>query len=79
MKSLGSFWENQNCVVIFFRRWGCMLCRLYAKQLSEIVPILKNNDIEIVGIGCEELGGKDFLDGNFFAGGIIISYCLKQF
>lgn len=46
-----------------------MLCRLYAKQLSEIVPILKNNDIEIVGIGCEELGGQEFIDGKFFSGG----------
>lgn len=46
-----------------------MLCRLYAKELSQIVPILKKNDVDIVGIGLEELGGKEFLEGNYFAGG----------
>lgn len=30
---LKRFWEDQNVAIIFFRRWGCMLCRLWAKEV----------------------------------------------
>ena len=65
---LKSLWEEQNAAIIFFRRWGCMLCRLWAKELSEIAPVLKNNNIKLIGVGVEEIGSKDFVDGKFFDG-----------
>ncbi|OWR41450.1 prostamide/prostaglandin F synthase [Danaus plexippus plexippus] len=63
-----SFWKDQNVAIIFFRRWGCMFCRLWAKELGEIYPILKKNNIRLVGIGIEEAGSKEFVDGKYFNG-----------
>ncbi|XP_068624505.1 prostamide/prostaglandin F synthase-like [Battus philenor] len=65
---LKSFWQDQDAAVIFFRRWGCMFCRLWAKELSEIAPVLKKNNIRLVGVGVENAGSKEFLDGKFFDG-----------
>lgn len=65
---LKSFWEDQNVAIIFFRRWGCMLCRLWAKELTEISPILKKHNIKLVGVGVEEIGSKEFADGKYFDG-----------
>lgn len=45
------------------------MCRLYAKQLSEIYPRLQENNVNMIGVGCEELGGQEFLNGKFFSGG----------
>ncbi|XP_059045857.1 prostamide/prostaglandin F synthase-like [Achroia grisella] len=63
-----SFWQNQNVVIIFFRRWGCMLCRLWAKELGEIASVLENNNIKLIGIGVEEDGCKEFVERKFFDG-----------
>ncbi|CAH2098671.1 unnamed protein product [Euphydryas editha] len=63
-----SFWQDQNVAIFFFRRWGCMFCRLWAKELSEIAPVLKKNNIKLVGIGVEDAGSKEFVDGKFFDG-----------
>ncbi|XP_050358209.1 prostamide/prostaglandin F synthase-like [Nymphalis io] len=63
---LKTFWQDQNAAIIFFRRWGCLFCRLWAKELGEIAPILKKNNIKLVGVGVEEAGSKDFIDGKFF-------------
>ncbi|KAM3968725.1 prostamide/prostaglandin F synthase [Aphomia sociella] len=65
---LRSFWQNQNVAIIFFRRWGCMLCRLWAKELAEIAPVLERNNVKLVGIGVEEAGSKEFVEGKFFDG-----------
>ncbi|XP_072933852.1 prostamide/prostaglandin F synthase-like isoform X2 [Epargyreus clarus] len=65
---LRSFWQEQNVAIIFFRRWGCMFCRLWAKELGEIAPILKKNNIRLVGIGVENTGSREFIDGKFFDG-----------
>ncbi|XP_026484200.1 prostamide/prostaglandin F synthase-like isoform X2 [Vanessa tameamea] len=63
---LKTLWQDQNVAIIFFRRWGCLFCRLWAKELGEIAPILKKNNIKLVGIGVEEAGSKEFIDGKFF-------------
>ncbi|XP_026746236.1 prostamide/prostaglandin F synthase-like isoform X1 [Trichoplusia ni] len=65
---LKRFWEDQNVAIIFFRRWGCMLCRLWAKELSEITPVLNKHNIKLIGVGVEEAGSKEFVDGKFFDG-----------
>ncbi|XP_035450890.1 prostamide/prostaglandin F synthase isoform X2 [Spodoptera frugiperda] len=65
---LKTFWENQNVAIIFFRRWGCMLCRLWAKELSEIAPVLNKHNVKLIGIGVEEAGSKDFVNGKYFDG-----------
>ncbi|CAH2061823.1 unnamed protein product, partial [Iphiclides podalirius] len=65
---LKSIWQEQDAVVIFFRRWGCMLCRLWAKELSEIAPVLRKHNIRLVGVGVEGAGSKEFLESKFFDG-----------
>lgn len=65
---LRSFWQEQDAIIVFFRRWGCMFCRLWGKELSSISPILKSNNIKLIGIGVDEVGSKEFVDGKFFDG-----------
>ncbi|GBP93844.1 hypothetical protein EVAR_22413_1 [Eumeta japonica] len=65
---LKSLWSDKSAVVIFFRRWGCMFCRVWAKEVSEIAPILTRNNIKLIGVGVEEVGGKEFIEGKFFDG-----------
>ncbi|GBL76208.1 Prostamide/prostaglandin F synthase [Araneus ventricosus] len=72
MVTMKSLWENQDCVITFFRRFGCQFCRLAAKQLSEIKPKLDEHNVRLVGIGVEEIGVKEFIDGKFFAGDLFI-------
>lgn len=52
------------------------MCRLYAKELSELQPILKRHDIDMVGVGLEDFGAQEFLDGKFFDGGKFVLYIL---
>ncbi|XP_037970552.2 prostamide/prostaglandin F synthase [Plutella xylostella] len=65
---LKDVWKDQKTLVVFFRRWGCMLCRLWAKEISEISPVLKSNGVRIVGVGVEEAGHQEFINGKFFDG-----------
>ncbi|KAG6444132.1 hypothetical protein O3G_MSEX003205 [Manduca sexta] len=45
-----------------------MFCRLWAKELGDIKPVLDKHNIKLVGIGVEEAGSKDFVDGKYFDG-----------
>ncbi|XP_041985770.1 prostamide/prostaglandin F synthase-like isoform X2 [Aricia agestis] len=72
---IGSLWKNQNVVIIFFRRWGCVFCRLWAKELGEISHVLKEHNIKLIGIGVEEENSEDFIQGNFFDGDL---YCVED-
>ena len=38
-------------------------------EVSAIKPILDSNNVKLVGVGLEELGVQDFIDGKFFDGG----------
>lgn len=69
METLESLWKEKSCVIIFFRRWGCLFCRQWAKDLGQISNILNNNNIRLIGVGPEELGVEEFRDGKFFDGG----------
>lgn len=69
---LKSFWEKQTSVIIFFRRWGCMFCRMWAVEVSEIQPILKKHNVSLIGVGVEEFGFQEFKDGQFFNGDLYI-------
>ncbi|GFS29626.1 hypothetical protein NPIL_414791 [Nephila pilipes] len=67
-----SLWEEKACVITFFRRFGCAFCRLAAKDLSSIKSILDANNVQLIGIGVEELGVEDFINGKFFDGDLFI-------
>ncbi len=46
-----------------------MYCRLAAREVSAIKPILDSNNVKLVGVGLEDLGVEEFLEGKFFDGG----------
>lgn len=66
---LRSLWQEKACVVAGLRRFGCMVCRWIAQDLSNLRGILDQNDVRLVGIGPEALGLQEFLDGGYFSGG----------
>ncbi|KAL7645471.1 UNVERIFIED_CONTAM: hypothetical protein RMT77_003857 [Armadillidium vulgare] len=76
MKSL---WKDTQCVILFLRRFGCAFCRLGAKELSLIVPQLKEANVRVVGIGHEELGVQDFIDGKYLDGELYLDLGKKSY
>lgn len=74
-----SLWEEKDCVITFFRRFGWPFCRLAAKQLSGIKPQLDAKNVRLVGIGVEELGVQEFIDGKFFDGDLFVDIEKKCF
>lgn len=66
---LRSLWQEQACVVAGLRRFGCMVCRWIARDLSSLKGLLDLHGVRLVGVGPEALGLQEFLDGGYFAGG----------
>ena len=56
-----------------------MFCRQGALDLSKIYPLLKARNIRLIGVGLEEEGIQDFLDGNYFAGEVYIDPKKEQY
>ncbi|KAM9245261.1 prostamide/prostaglandin F synthase isoform 1-T1 [Dugong dugon] len=65
---LRSLWQEQACVVAGLRRFGCMVCRWIARDLSSLKGLLDQQGVRLVGVGPEVLGLQEFLDGGYFAG-----------
>ncbi|CAF1165179.1 unnamed protein product [Rotaria sordida] len=75
-----SLYAIQPIVLIFFRRFGCQLCRSYALKLSnELHSILKKNNIGFIGIGLEKFGLEEFQAGNYFSGDLYIDQGKKAY
>lgn len=66
---LRSLWQEQACVVAGLRRFGCMVCRWIARDLSNLKGLLDQHGVRLVGVGPEALGLQEFLDGGYFTGG----------
>ena len=43
-----------------------------AREVSAIKPILDQNQVKLVGVGLEELGLEEFIEGKFFQGDLYI-------
>lgn len=56
-------------MVAGLRRFGCMVCRWIAQDLSSLKGLLDQHGVRLVGVGPEALGLQEFLDGGYFAGG----------
>ncbi|NP_001087128.1 prostamide/prostaglandin F synthase [Xenopus laevis] len=72
MVELKSLWKEQTTVLLFLRRFGCQICRWIAKDMGKLKESCDVHQIRLVGIGPEEVGLKEFLDGNFFNGELYI-------
>ncbi|XP_067573863.1 prostamide/prostaglandin F synthase isoform X4 [Pseudorca crassidens] len=75
---LRSLWQEQACVVAGLRRFGCMVCRWIARDLSSLKGLLDQHSVRLVGVGPEALGLQEFLDGGYFAGELYLDES-KQF
>jgi prostamide/prostaglandin F2alpha synthase len=42
---------------------------VYSRRLSALKPQLDANNVRMVGVGLEELGVEEFVEGKFFDGG----------
>ena len=69
MVAMSSIWEKTTTVIVFLRRFGWQLCRLWSTELSEIKPQLDANNVTLAGIGLEDLGLDEFVKGEYFKGG----------
>jgi len=68
-----SFWRDQRCVIIFFRRFGWEFCRLAAKELStDVKPLLDANNVRFIGVGFDSRFVKPFVEGGFFKGELYV-------
>jgi len=56
-----------------------MYCRLGAREISAIKPILDQHDTRLVGVGLEKLGVEDFMAGNFFNGDLFVDVGKKSY
>jgi len=68
-----TFWRDQRCVVIFFRRFGWEFCRLAAKELStDVKQLLDANNVRFIGVGFDSRFVKPFVEGGFFKGELYV-------
>ncbi|XP_015519828.1 prostamide/prostaglandin F synthase-like [Neodiprion pinetum] len=76
---LESLWKDQTVVIVFFRRWGCMLCRVWAKEVSAIADLLKEHNVKLIGVGVEDFDSQEFVDGKFFKGELYVDIDKKTY
>jgi hypothetical protein len=46
-----------------------LFCRLAAREISALKPILDSNEVKLVAVGFDAAGMQSFLSGNYFNGG----------
>jgi peroxiredoxin len=64
---------RQGVVLSMLRRFGCVLCRDGAAQLSTIKPDLDALNVGLVGVAPEHLGQDEFTkDGGYFKGELFV-------
>ncbi|KAM5141508.1 prostamide/prostaglandin F synthase [Mantella aurantiaca] len=69
---LKTLWKDNTSVLFFLRRFGCQICRWIAKDVSQLKKSFDANQIRLIGIGPENVGLQEFLDGNYFTGELYI-------
>lgn len=56
-----------------------MYCRLGAREISAIKPLLDQHDTRLVGVGLEKFGVEEFIEGNFFNGDLFVDEGKKSY
>jgi len=74
-----TLWQEKACVITFLRRFGWSLCRLGAKEISDIKPLLDEHDVRLIGVGLEELGVEEFVAEKFFDGELFLDTKKKSY
>ncbi|KAG8568539.1 hypothetical protein GDO81_014055 [Engystomops pustulosus] len=65
---LQSLWRDNTSVFFFLRRFGCQICRWTAKEVSKLQESFSANQIRLIGIGPENVGLQEFVEGKYFSG-----------
>ncbi|TNN66219.1 Prostamide/prostaglandin F synthase [Liparis tanakae] len=76
---LQSLWQDQPVVLFFLRRFGCQVCRWMATEISKLEPDLRASGVALVGVGPEEFGLKEFMEGGFFKGSLYVDEDKKSY
>jgi len=71
---MDSLWAEKTVVILFMRRFGCLFCRQAAMELSALHPVLTAHDVRLVGIGLEELGVAEYVNGEYFSGELYLDF-----
>ncbi|XP_068450849.1 prostamide/prostaglandin F synthase [Clinocottus analis] len=74
-----TLWQDQPVVLFFLRRFGCQVCRWMASEISKLEPDLRASGVALVGVGPEEFGIKEFMEGGFFKGSVYVDEHKKTF
>ncbi len=45
------------------------MCRLAAREVSALKPVLDANNVKLIGVGLDDAGTEKFLAGKYFNGG----------
>ncbi|KAJ9074269.1 hypothetical protein DSO57_1007961 [Entomophthora muscae] len=59
-------WKEHTVILKVLRRFGCPLCRYESRLLSNLKPEFDRLNVRLVGIGFEEVGLQEFLDGKYW-------------
>jgi peroxiredoxin len=63
---------RQGVVLSMLRRFGCVLCRDGAAQLSLVKPELDALNVALVGVAPEHLGQDEFTQDGYFKGELFV-------
>ncbi|KAI9295636.1 hypothetical protein K502DRAFT_364833 [Neoconidiobolus thromboides FSU 785] len=59
-------WKNNTVILKVLRRFGCPLCRYESRLLSNLKPEFDKLGVRLIGIGFEEVGLQEFIDGKYW-------------
>ncbi|XP_043849580.1 prostamide/prostaglandin F synthase [Dromiciops gliroides] len=76
---LSNLWQERTCVVLGLRRFGCMVCRWIAQDLSSIKDLLDQHKVRLVGVAPETLGLLEFQEGNYFKGELYLDVSKQSY
>lgn len=77
LNTLQTLPENKPFVLYIVRRFGCPLCRKYAKSISSVQPEIEKLGASMVAYGHEQTGMEEFVQEKFWAGDLYVDESLS--
>ena len=64
-KALKELWQDKPCILLFLRRLGCPICRMYAGEMEKIRPLIETKGGQVIAMSFEFLGEGSDSDRSF--------------